>query len=183
MSPIYIPPTPIPIIRQKIRNQADIQEQLRAYDRAQQDLVGANAAAFDKTNLDKRVLYPLKLSREETFDMPELEEPPQQVIELGDVSTLAGIGEEESKLAESTATLPPSAPRIAPVSAATEIFGAEEPPERPLRPVARGRPRADVKTIDELKAEIRATGYVGYSNKNKKELQAIAKQLGINLMR
>jgi len=60
MSPIYIPPTPVPIIRQRIRNQADIQERLRAYDRQQQDLVGANAAAFNATNLGRtNVLYPV----------------------------------------------------------------------------------------------------------------------------
>lgn len=193
MSPIFVPPQPVPIIRQQIRNQADIQEQLRAYNRKQQDLVGANAAAFDATNIDKRILFPMKLTREGSeaeskagfFDVPEpMETPGQQVINLEDVSTLAGFGEEESKLGESTATLPRGAAEMAPVSAATTIFEGVEPTERTLRPPMRPRRRAPSggMRVDELKAAIRATGMapVGLASKRKEELQAIAKQLGID---
>lgn len=153
MSPIYIPPQPVPIIRQKIRNQADIQEQLRAYDQQQQDLVGANAAAFNATNIDKQVLYP----------KPAVTEP----------ISPARMGEVEQK----TETEPPDAP---PRQAAEE-----EEERRQLRPPARGRPRGGEKTVDELKAAIRATGRppIGLATMRKLKLQVAAKQLGIDLMR
>jgi len=54
MSPIYVPPTPVPIIRQRIRNQADIQEELRAYNPELQQTVGANAAAFEANNIGRK---------------------------------------------------------------------------------------------------------------------------------
>jgi hypothetical protein len=188
MSPIFVPPQPVPIIRQQIRNQADIQEQLRAYNRQQQDLVGANAAAFDATNIDKRVLFPMKLTREGSeaeskaafLDEPE---PAQQFINLGDVESLTGFGEEESKQAESMATQLPAPPSLMSQLTAETILEGEERPERALRPPMRP-PRAPSggMRVDQLKDAIRATGMapVGLSSMRKAELQAVAKELGID---
>jgi hypothetical protein len=146
MSPIYIPPQLVPIIRQKVRNIADIQEQLRAYDKAQQDLVGANTARFDANNINrKEVLYPPPT--------------PQQDIALGDITSLAGIGEEESKQAESTMTQPQQ--EIA--------LGDRDPRE---------------KSKAELMIELRRFGERGsFEKKTKEQLQNLARELGINIMR
>lgn len=162
MSPIYIPPQPVPIIRQKIRNQADIQEQLRAYDQQQQALVGANAAAFDANNIGrKNVLYPTTpQAEEEKIEIkppePEIESPPS----------------------------PPAQPAT-PEQQPELLAAAEEPEQRGLRPPARGRPRGVEKTVDELKAAIRVTGNapVGLATMRKPQLQAFARKMEIDLMR
>jgi hypothetical protein len=178
MSPIYIPPTPIPIIRQKIRNQADIQEQLRAYNRAQQDLEGANAAAFEATNIRKGVLYPMKLSREESepafFDAPEqvgTKRPRMAAEELG--------REEAAEMFGAEAFMPDPAPvaeaRFAsPVPA--KVMGAVG------RPAGSGNKK---KTKDELKAEIAVSGSVpeDFDKLKYREVADLARKRGINLMR
>jgi len=58
MTPIYIPPQPVPIIRQRIRNQADIQDQIRAYNEQQQELFNANQVRFNENNINRtKVLF------------------------------------------------------------------------------------------------------------------------------
>jgi len=157
MSPIYIPPTPVPIIRQRIRNQADIQEQLRAYDRQQQDLVGANATAFNATNLGRtNVLYPV------------VAEP---------------IAEEQEREADPRITEQIMRPKDEPLNEPEEEKTAEEKPKPPRS----GRPKSNMKSRKELIQEIKGAGSiprgVAVDKKSLEELQELAIYLGINIMR
>ncbi len=54
MTPIYIPPQPVQIVRQRIQNQAAIQEQLRAYDEEQQAILNANDVRFNANNIGRK---------------------------------------------------------------------------------------------------------------------------------
>ena len=170
MAPIYIPPTPVPIIRQKIRNIADVQEQLRAYDRAQQDLVGANAAAFEANNIGrKNVLYPEPV--EPTEPAIGAKRPRMAAEELGREEAAEMFG------AEAIAGEP------APVA---EARFASPVPAKVMGAV--GRPKGSKgkkKTIDELKAEIAASGSVPDNFKNMKlpDVVDLARERGISLMR
>jgi hypothetical protein len=183
MAPIYIPQQPVPIIRQKIRNAADIQEQLRAYDRAQQDLVGANAAAFEKTHIHKGVLYPMKLSREESepafFDAPEplaAEEPlgakrPRVAQEVGRETAQRMFGAE--------AVMPDPAP-VAQARFASPV------PAKVMGAV--GRPKGakqKTKTKPVLIKELRAAGTgslpIGFEAFSPQKLQELAKERGIDI--
>lgn len=59
MTPIFVPPQPVQIVRQRIQNQAAIQEQLRAYDREQQAAMNANDVRFNANNIGRKTtLYP-----------------------------------------------------------------------------------------------------------------------------
>jgi len=187
MSPIYIPAQPVPIIRQRIRNQADIQEELRAYDRAQQDSVGPNAAAFEQTNIRKGVLYPMKLKRDDDpafFDAPEpmsAEEEektgakrPRVAQEVGRETAQRMFGPEAV------------APEPAPAAEARFAFGSPVPAK--VMGAIGGRPKGSgnkKKTKDELKAEIAATGSVPDNFKDMKlpEVVILARERGISLMR
>lgn len=187
MSPIYIPPTPVPIIRQRIRNQADIQEQLRAYDQQQQDLVGANAASFEATNLDKRVLYPMKLKREDDpafFDAPEPMAAEEKTEPVGTKRPRVAqeVGREEAQRMFGAEAV---APEPAPTAEARFAFGTPVP-ARVMGAV--GRPKGSgnkKKTKEELKAEIAASGSIPDNFKDMKlpEVVILARERGISLMR
>jgi len=187
MAPIYIPQQPVPIIRQRIRNAADIQEQLRAYDRVQQDLVGANAAAFERTHIHKGVLYPMKLSREESepafFDAPEPVDP---------MAAEEPVGAKRPRVAQEVGR-----------ETAQRMFGAEAVMPDPV-PVAEarfaspvpakvmgavGRPKGakqKTKTKPVLIKELRAAGTgslpIGFEAFSPAKLQQLAKERGIDIL-
>jgi len=185
MSPIYIPAQPVPIIRQRIRNQADIQEQLRAYDKAQQDLEGANAAAFEATNIRKGVLYPMKLKREDDpafFDAPEPMAAEEKTEPVGTkrprVAQEVGF-ETAQRMFGAEAVMPDPAP-------VAEARFASPVPAKVMGAV--GRPKGSgnkKKTKEELKAEIAASGSVPDNFKDMKlpEVVTMARMRGISLMR
>ncbi len=157
MAPIYIPPQPVPIIRQKIRNISDIQEQLRAYDQQQQGIINANDVRFNANNINReQVLYP---------------EP-------------ALVGTRQRKAAEEPdepqPTIPVEAmPELSPVAESREVF---ESPARVIGAVGR---RSDMKNVTELRKEIRGSGSVptGFSRMSADEIRAIATERGISLMK
>lgn len=188
MSPIYIPPTPIPIIRQKIRNQADIQEQFRAYDKQQQDLEGANAAAFNATNLDKRVLYPMKLKRD---DDPAFFDAPEPVDPMAAEEKTEPVGAKRPRVAQEvgreTAQRMFGAEAVAgdPAPVAEARF-AEPVPAKVMGAV--GRPKgAKQKTktkpvlIKELKAGGTGSLPIGFEAFSPQKLQELAKERGIDI--
>ena len=183
MAPIYIPPQPVPIIRQKIRNQADIQEQLRAYDREQQELKGANAAAFERTNIRKGILYPMKHA--EFFDAPEPIGTEEQKTDPAGAKRQRVAEEVRREDVAERFGAAAVAPDPAPVAEARFAFASPVP----ARVVGMGgRPKGSgnkKKSIEELRAEIASTGSVPDDFK-KMKLPAVidlARKRGINLMR
>ena len=170
MAPIYVPPQPVPIIRQRIRNQADIQEQLRAYNPELQQTVGANAAAFEANNIGrKNVLYPEPV--EPTEPAIGAKRPRMAAEELG--------REEAAEMFGAEAVAPDPAP-VAEARFATPV------PAKVMGAV--GRPKGSKgkkKSIEELKAEIAASGSVpeDFGKLKYAELADIARKRGIDLMR
>ncbi len=158
MAPIFVPLQPVPIIRQRIRNQADIQEQLRAYDRQQQDLVGANAAAFEATNIHKEVLYP----------------EPVIATKLG--------GEVDPREAEEAEFQRKKELSRKPVDPATMGFG--EPARKRGRPAAgaKGGKKLKADLIKELKASGSGSLPQGFENYILISLQRLAQERGISLV-
>ncbi len=157
MAPIYIPPQPVPVIRQKIRNISDIQEQLRAYDQQQQAVINANDVRFNANNINReRVLYP---------------EP-------------ALVGTRQRKAAEEPDEPQPTIaveamPELSPAAESREVF---ETPARVIGAVGR---RSDMKTAKDLRDEIRGSGSVpkGFSTMSADDIRALATERGISLMK
>lgn len=189
MSPIYIPPTPIPVIRQRIRNQADIQEQLRAYNKAQQDLEGANAAAFEQTHIRKGVLYPMKLNRDDDpafFDAPEPMEPDPMAAEEAKTEVGAKRPRVAEEVGRETAQRMFGAEAVAPEPApVAEARFAEPVPAKVMGAV--GRPKGakqKLKTKPVLIKELMASGTGSLPQNFKKfspeELVKLARERGID---
>ena len=165
MAPIFIPPQPVPVIRQRIRNLADIQDQLRAYDKQQQAIINANDVRFDANNIGRtKVMYPQPSVFRPLFD----DEP-------------------ETKAEPETKEDPlPPVPESPPVQ-------EPEPTQPPRRRRPRSRastPRVGVssrkaKTLVTLRQEILATGFSGkgISKAKRPVLEGLAKNLGIDIMR
>jgi len=150
MAPIYIPPQPVPVIRQKIRNISDIQEQLRAYDRQQQDLVGANATAFNATNLGRtNVLYPAKLPAEE--EKIEIKPPEPEIESLPSPPSQPATPEQQPAILA-------GAEEIEQQTGREDIVQQEQ---RRLRPLSRGRKIGQLKPKTQLIYEIREAGHSG----------------------
>lgn len=184
MSPIYIPPTPIPIIRQRIRNQADIQEQLRAYNKAQQDLEGANAAAFEATHIRKGVLYPMKLKREDDpafFDAPEPMAAEEPAIGAKRPRVAEEVGRETAqRMFGAEAVMPDPAPvaqaRFAsPVPA--KVMGAVGRPKG-----AKQKTKTKPVLIKELKAAGTGSLPIGFEAFSPQKLQELARERGIDIL-
>jgi len=186
MAPIFVPPQPVPIIRQRIRNAADIQEQLRAYDRVQQDLVGANAAAFNANNIDKRVLYPMKLKRDDDpafFDAPEPVDPmaAEEPVGAKRPRVAQEVGRETAqRMFGAEAVMPDPAP-------IAEARFASPVPARVMGAV--GRPKGakqKTKTKPVLIKELRAAGTgslpIGFEAFSPAKLQELAKERGIDIL-
>ena len=177
MRAIQTPTIPTLVTGISIRSQADLQEQLRikqTTEREQQKLYEPPAPQIkqlqDEQLVQEKLAPPPAPAPAE--EVKEAEEPEPPMMDFPKMPLMR--------------ITPPSLGSIAEQGEFRGYFSRQDPETAPtpkLRPPARGRPRADVKTVDELKAEIRNTGYVGYSNKNKKELQAIAVELGIDLER
>jgi len=164
MAPIYLPPVPVPIIRQRIRNQADIQDQLRAYDEQQQALTNANDVRFDSNNIGRtKVMFP-----EPSLFRPLFDDEP------------------ETKEAERTTESHRASVPVPPVQ-------EPEPTQPPRRRRPRSRastPRVGVsskklKTLATLRQEILATGFSGkgISKAKRPVLEGLAKNLDIDIMR
>jgi len=159
MTPIYIPPQPVPIIRQRIRNQADIQDQLRAYDTQQQSLINANDVRFDENNIGRKTtMFPEPSLMQEEAKEPE--KPKRKLRIVGDI--------QDTRAAEEPTIRQPD-----PVTTKRLIDD-----EGKLKP----------KTNDELKREIfESLAMSGQpvplrmSRKNKDDLQSIARGLGIDI--
>jgi len=208
MQPIQVPTPPTLVSRLSIRSQADLQEQLRikqTTEREQQKLYAPQLPAPPsfKRQLSEEELLQREFTEEEDLPrMPmmrkeELTRPPSPPI-LSNPPSLASVSEEESTdfFKRAKELCPASRRRLAPQSsvgqAAEEEFTGffTQPEERadspPAPPKRRGRPASDFKTILTLRKEIRAK--VSPPPKNldkmpKDELQAAAKQLGIDIMK
>jgi len=192
MTPIFIPPQPVQIVRQRIQNQAAIQEQLRAYDKQQQDLVGANAAAFDANNIGRKTaLYAepvyaepfltaedkaaraAKQRRQEAQEQAEQQQAQEKEEE-----------EEERKVAEEREFQRKVELSRKPVDPAK--MGLAPPPRKRGRPAAGAKTKGDRKLKEDLKADIRAAG-TGSLPENFDELyygsiQKIAQERGISIV-
>jgi len=139
MTPIYISP-PVQIVRQRIQNQAAIQEQLRAYDLQQQAVINANDVRFNANNIGRKtVLYP----------EPPLAEPVIATKLGGEVDPREAQAQEqeaEERKAEEAEFQRKQELSRKPVDPTT--MGLPEPPRK------RGRPAAGAKGTRKLKEDL-----------------------------
>jgi len=186
MQPIQVPFPPTLVSRLSIRSQADLQEQLRIKQTTERQEKQLYAPPTPAPASFKRQLEDEELVQRELAEVKEAEEPEPPMMDFPRMplmrmtpASLGSIAEQ----GEFTGYFSREDPETGPTPTPTPPM----PPTPTLRPPARapvrGRPRADEKTVDQLKSEIRATGYVGYSNKNKEQLKEIARTLDIDIMR
>jgi len=182
MAPIYIPPQPVPVIRQRIRNQADIQDQLRAYDKQQQAIINANDVRFDENNLGRKIaMYPepsLTTGFKPLFETDSPAEPETKSAEEPTPALMQG-----NPLFEVVREPDP-------VVTKQLIDLDSDVPETPLRIAKRSqrqvaRPLMKEKSLVELREDIRATGFAGagLSKAKRPVLENLAKNLGLSIMR
>jgi len=191
MTPIFIPPQPVQIVRQRIQNQAAIQEQLRAYDKQQQDLVGANAAAFDANNIGRKTalyaepVYAQPLTAEEKAGLAakqrrqeaQEQEEEEEERKAGEAQKAADEAEEREFQRKKELSRKPVDPAK---------MGLPQPPRKRGRPAAGAKTKGDKKLKEDLKADIRAAG-TGSLPENFDELyygsiQKIAQERGISIV-
>lgn len=167
MTPIFVPPQPAQIVRQRIQNQALIQEQLRAYDRQQQALVGANISAFNANNIGRKTAL---------YADPVIAEPIMNIT----------TAEEQEREADPRTTEQLMRPKDEPLNIPEEEEkGAEEQPQ-PKR-LRTGRPKGELKDRRELIQEIKGAGSIPRGTAVDKlkidKLREMAIDLGIDPMR
>lgn len=176
MTPIYIPPQPVQIVRQRIQNQAAIQEQLRAYDLQQQAVINANDVRFNANNIGRKtVLYP----------EPPLAEPVIATKLGGEVDPREAQAQEqeaEERKAEEAEFQRKKKLAEQPVDPATMGFG--EPARKRGRPAAGGKGGKKLKAdlIKELKASGSGSLPEGFEGYILISLQRLAEERGISLV-
>ena len=177
MRTIQTPTIPTLVTGISIRSQADLQEQLRikqTTEREQQKLYEPPTSAQIKQLQDEQ-LVEKQLVPAPAEEVKEAAEPEPPMMDFPKMPLMR--------------MTPSSLGSIAEQGEFRGYFSREDPETAPtprLRPPARpGRPRGGEKTVDELKAEIRASGKApaGFSSKRKDELKLIAEELGIDIMR